>query len=55
VDPRQHGALGIAAAVGLVLYFAGAVGSVVRANVYRHLPYPGAFLLLAAGTLTVSF
>lgn len=48
-------ALGIAAAVGLVLYFAGAVATVVRARVYLHLPYPGVFLLLAAATLAVSF
>jgi hypothetical protein len=44
-------ALGIAAAVGLVLYYVGAIVTVVRARWPQHVPYPAAFLLLAAGTL----
>lgn len=47
--------LGIAAAAGLLLYFAGATVAVARARVYTHLPFPGAYLLLAAATLAVSF
>lgn len=47
--------LGIAAAVGLLLYFAGAIVTVARARVYAHLPFPGVYLLLAAATLAVSF
>ncbi|WP_216208750.1 DoxX family protein [Amycolatopsis aidingensis] len=46
-------ALGIAAAAGLVLYFLGAMLTVARARWYRHLGYPGVFLLLAAGSLTL--
>ncbi|MGW5050583.1 DoxX family protein [Actinokineospora sp. NPDC004072] len=44
-------ALGIAAAVGLVLYFAGAVVAVARARWYSHLLYPGLFLATAAAAL----
>lgn len=46
-------ALGVAAAVGLVLYFLCAVVTVVRAPDYAQLPYPSAFLLIAAGTLAM--
>lgn len=46
-------AVGLAAAVGLVLYFVGAVGAVVRARCYAHLPFPGVFLLLAVATLVL--
>ncbi|GGS63823.1 hypothetical protein GCM10010156_23610 [Planobispora rosea] len=46
-------AIGIAAATGLLLYFAGAVFTVARARWYSHLPYPALFLLLAAGSLTL--
>ncbi|WP_157254353.1 DoxX family protein [Nonomuraea typhae] len=45
-------ALGLAAALGLVVYFAGAVFTVIRARCYRDLPFPGAFLVLAAACLT---
>jgi hypothetical protein len=44
--------LGVAAAAGLVLYFAGAVVTVVRARWYAHV-YPLPFLLLAAGALVL--
>lgn len=43
--------LGVAAAVGLVLYFVGAVGVVARARRWRDLPYPAAFLGLAVASL----
>lgn len=47
-------ALGTVAAACLVLYFIGAVATVVRARVYPHLLYPGVFLLLAAASLTLN-
>jgi hypothetical protein len=46
-------AIGVAAAAALVLFFAGAVVTVARARWYSHLPFPGLFLLLAAGTLAL--
>jgi hypothetical protein len=46
--------IGTAAALGLVVYFIGAVSAVVRARAYSHIPYPAAFLLLAAGSLAVA-
>ena len=45
--------LGTVAALGLVLYFVGAVITVVRARWYSHIPAPAAFLLLAVGALVV--
>lgn len=45
-------AIGVAAAVGLVLFFVGAIATVVRARWYAHW-YPAMFLLLAAGTLAL--
>ena len=45
--------IGIAAALGLVLYFVGAVIAVVRAHWYFDLPAPAAFLLLAASSLAL--
>jgi hypothetical protein len=46
--------LTLAAATGLVLYFLGAVGVVLRARRYPHLVFPGFFLALAAATLTAA-
>ncbi len=46
-------AIGIAAAVGLLLYFAGAVVTVARARWYVHLPFPSLYLLAAAAVLTL--
>lgn len=43
--------IGVAAAVGLVLFFVGAVGVLVRARVYRQLRYPAPYLLLAVASL----
>ena len=45
--------IGVAAAVGLVLFFVGAVVTAVRARCYEHLPYPSAFLLPALGALVL--
>jgi len=46
-------AIGIAAAAGVVLYFLGAVVTVVRAHAYSHVPFPLLYLAptLAAGWL----
>lgn len=48
-------AIAVAAAVGLVLYFVGAVIFVARSRWYSHLPFPGLYLLLALGTLVLRF
>lgn len=45
--------IGAAAALGLVLYFVGAVITVVRARWYSHIAFPAAFLLLATSALVV--
>lgn len=45
--------IGVAASVGLVLYFLGALVTVMRTRWYSHIPYPATFLLLAAGALVV--
>ncbi|MFE0458990.1 DoxX family protein [Kitasatospora sp. NPDC058965] len=37
-------ALWVAAAIGLVLYYAGAVATVVRARSYAHIPFPLVYL-----------
>jgi hypothetical protein len=46
-------AVGIAAAAGVVLYFLGAVVTVIRAQAYSHVPFPLLYLApaLAAGWL----
>lgn len=43
--------LGFAAAVGLVLYFVGAVGAHVRARVFHNIAFPAGFLALAVAAL----
>ena len=43
--------LGVAAAIGLVLFFAGALISHVRARVFYNIYYPGTYWLLAIGSL----
>ncbi|GGM68601.1 hypothetical protein GCM10010106_13350 [Thermopolyspora flexuosa] len=43
--------LGLAAALGLVLFFLGAVAFHVRARVLHNIAYPLAYLALAAGAL----
>lgn len=46
-------AVGVAATVGLVLYFLGAVVTVIRARSYAHVPFPLMYLVpvLVAGLL----
>jgi DoxX-like family len=45
--------IGIAAAAGLVVYFIGAIVTVIRAHWYSHLRYPAPFLFLSAGSLVL--
>ncbi|MFI1183164.1 DoxX family protein [Streptomyces sp. NPDC020799] len=47
-------AVGVAAAVELVLFFAGAVAAHIRARVYRNIGFPGAYLGLAAASLVLA-
>jgi hypothetical protein len=46
-------ALGIAAAVGLVLFFVGAVVTHLRSRVLYNIAFPGAFLCLSAASLAL--
>lgn len=46
-------AIGVAAGVGLVLYFTGAVVTVVRARWYSHVPYPLVYLAPVVGSLAL--
>lgn len=46
------GSLGLAAAVGLVLFYVGAVMAHIRARVFHNIGFPLLFLLLASGALT---
>jgi hypothetical protein len=43
--------IGIAAAVGLVLYFAGAVAVILHARSFGHVPFPLLYLVPAATTI----
>lgn len=45
--------IGAAAAVGLTLFFAGAIVTAVRARWHAHIPYPLAWLLLAVAALVL--
>jgi hypothetical protein len=45
--------IGLAAAVGLVLFFIGAIIVVLRARWYSHLPWPATYLLLGVGSLVL--
>lgn len=47
-------AIGIAAGVGLALYFTGAVITVARARWYSHLPYPLLYLAPVVGSLALA-
>jgi hypothetical protein len=47
-------AIGVAAGIGLVLYFAGAVITVVRARWYSHIPYPLLYLAPVVGSLALA-
>lgn len=46
--------VGIAAGVGLVLYFTGAVVTVLRAHSYSHIPVPLIYLAPAAASLVLA-
>lgn len=46
--------LGLAAAVGLVLFYVGAVATHVRTRVFHSIAFPVTFLLLAAATLALT-
>ncbi|MEW1902051.1 DoxX family protein [Streptomyces sp. NPDC086147] len=43
--------VGVLAAVGLVLYFAGAVATVLRARAYGHVPFPLVYMAPAVAVL----
>jgi hypothetical protein len=43
----------VAAAAGLVVFFTGAVATVVKVGWYGHLPYPAAWLALSAAALVL--
>lgn len=43
--------IGVAAAIGLVLFFVGAIVTALRAHWYGHFPYPAVWLVLALGSL----
>jgi hypothetical protein len=45
--------IGVLAAIGLVLYFAGAVGTVIRARFYAHIPYPLVFVAPVVAALAL--
>jgi hypothetical protein len=46
--------LGIAAAIGLVLFFAGALATHVRARVFYNLAFPGVFFALATASTALA-
>jgi hypothetical protein len=46
--------LGIAAAIGLVLFFTGALATHVRARVYHNIAVPGAYLAPAAASAAIA-
>lgn len=46
--------IGIAAAIGLVLFFVVAVAAHVRARVYHNIAFPGGYLVLAIASLVLS-
>lgn len=43
--------IGVAAAIGLVLFFVNAISFTLRARWYANLAYPGVWLVLAVGSL----
>ncbi|NNH73467.1 DoxX family protein [Nocardia uniformis] len=46
-------AIGIAAAIGLILYFAGAVGATLRVGSYKTTPFPLLYMAPAIATLVL--
>ncbi|WP_116043267.1 DoxX family protein [Amycolatopsis palatopharyngis] len=47
--------VGLLAGIGLVVYFAGAVATVVRAHSYSHIPFPLLYLAPVVGSLALGF
>jgi DoxX-like family len=47
--------IGVMATIGLVLYFAGAVFTVVRAGWYSHIPYPLLYLAPVVASMVLRF
>ena len=49
-------AIGVAAAIGLTVYFVGAVLTVLNAHAYAHIPFPLLYLVpvVAAGIMTAT-
>ena len=47
--------IGMLAAIGLILYFIGAVITVLRARFYSHIPYPLVYMAPAVGSLALAF
>jgi hypothetical protein len=45
--------IGVLAAIGLVLYFAGAVVTVIRAHWYSHVPFPLVYVAPVIGSLVL--
>ncbi|WP_328299625.1 DoxX family protein [Streptomyces sp. NBC_00435] len=48
-------AVGIAAGIGLVLYYAGAVITVVRARAYAHVPFPALYMAPVVAAFALGF
>ncbi|WP_067490386.1 DoxX family protein [Actinomadura hibisca] len=46
--------IGTLAAIGLILYFTGAVITIVRARSYAHIPYPLLYLVPVAAALALA-
>lgn len=46
--------VGIAAAIGLVLFFVGAMAAHIRARVFYNITFPGTFLVLAIASLVLA-
>jgi hypothetical protein len=46
--------IGVAAAVGLVLFFIGAIVTHIRARVLSNIAFPGGYLLLSAASLVLA-
>lgn len=46
--------LGVAAATGLVLFFAGALAAHVRARVFHNIAFPGGYFALAVASLALA-
>lgn len=45
--------LGVAAAIGLVLFFVCAIGAHIRARVFYNIAFPGAYLAFSAASLVL--